>query len=41
MKRKKNWKSIISKYVQINKIMNKKKDLTDEEINKFDELVDE
>ena len=35
------WKSIISKYVQINKIMNKKKDLTDEEIDEFDKLVDE
>ena len=40
MKRKK-CKSIISKYVQINKFINKKKDLKNEEIHKFDKLVDE
>ena len=31
----------ISKYIEVNKIMNKKKDLTNKEINKFNNLVDD
>ena len=39
------WKIVISKYIKIKKLMNKKKDLTDEEINDlidewFEEIID-
>ena len=35
------WKSVLNKYIEFTKIIDKKSDLTDDEIDKFDDLVDD